>query len=83
MESVLQSVVERIPPPEHCNIAKPFRALLFDSWYDRYRGVIAVVAVIDGMIRSGDFISAKHTGKSYEIKDLGILRPNEVSLPCL
>jgi len=39
--------------------------------------------VIDGMIRHGDSISAKHTGKSYEIKDLGILQPNEVSLSCL
>ncbi|KAI9555191.1 hypothetical protein GHT06_017706 [Daphnia sinensis] len=83
VESVLQSIVERIPPPKHCDITKPFRALLFDSWYDRYRGVIAVIAVIDGVIRSGDSISAKHTGKSYEIKDLGILRPNEVSLPCI
>ena len=62
---------------------KPFRALLFDSWYDRYRGVIAVIAVIDGVIRNGDAISAKHTGKSYEIKDLGILRPNEVGLSSL
>nr|CAH0113593.1 unnamed protein product [Daphnia galeata] len=83
VDTVLQSVVERIPPPKHCNINKPFRALLFDSWYDRYRGVIAVIAVIDGMIRHGDSISAKHTGKSYEIKDLGILQPNEVSLSCL
>lgn len=83
VDSVLQSIVERIPPPKNCDIAKPFRALLFDSWYDRYRGVIAVIAVIDGVIRSGDSISAKHTGKSYEIKDLGILRPNEVSLPCI
>ncbi|XP_057366603.1 translation factor Guf1, mitochondrial-like [Daphnia carinata] len=83
VDSVLQSIVERIPPPSHCDIAKPFRALLFDSWYDRYRGVIAVIAVIDGVIRSGDSVSAKHTGKSYEIKELGILRPNEVSLSCL
>ncbi|EFX81974.1 hypothetical protein DAPPUDRAFT_49405 [Daphnia pulex] len=83
VDAVLQSIVERIPPPKHCNINKPFRALLFDSWYDRYRGVIAVIAVIDGIIRNGDAISAKHTGKSYEIKDLGILQPNEVSLSCL
>ena len=77
---VLRSVVERIPPPMHCNITKPFRALLFDSWYDRYKGVIAVIAVIDGSIQPGESISSMHTGKSYEIKDLGILRPNEVSI---
>lgn len=80
---MLRSVVERIPPPNHCNITKPFRALLFDSWYDRYRGVIAVIAVIDGSIRTGESITSMHTSKSYEIKDLGILRPNEVSLPSL
>ncbi len=80
---MLQSIVERIPPPTHCNITKPFRALLFDSWYDRYRGVIAVIAVIDGSIQAGESISSIHTGKSYEIKDLGILRPNEVSISCL
>lgn len=80
MNSVLQAIVERIPPPAHCDVSKPFRSLLFDSWYDRYRGVIALIAVVDGSVRVGDSITSKHTGKSYEIKDVGVLRPNEVSL---
>ena len=75
--------MERIPPPSHCNVQKPFRALLFDSWYDRYRGVIALIAVIDGKLRVGDHITSKLTNKSYEVKDVGVLRPNEVGVSSL
>lgn len=82
-DSVLQAIVERIPPPSHCNVNKPFRALLFDSWHDRYRGVIAVIAVIDGSVRVGDHVTSNHTKKSYEVKDVGVLRPNEVSVSSL
>jgi len=83
VDSVLEAIVERIPPPSHCDMIKPFRALLFDSWHDRYRGVIGVIAVIDGSIRIGDHITSHATKKSYEIKDVGILRPNEVSVSSL
>lgn len=83
VDKVLEAIVERIPAPSHCDVSKPFRALVFDSWYDRYKGIFAVVAVSDGSIQKGDSISSMHTGKSYEIRDLGLLRPNEVSVPAL
>ncbi len=83
VESVLQSVIECIPPPTHCDRSKPFRALLFDSWYDRYRGVIALIAVIDGQITAGDELTSKLTGKSYQVKHVGVLRPNEIPVPSL
>jgi len=83
VDAVLQSVIENIPPPIHCDRHKAFRALLFDSWYDRYRGVIALIAVIDGQVKVGDEVTSKFTGKSYQVKQVGLLRPNEVPVPSL
>jgi len=51
------------------------RALLFDSWYDRYKGVALLVALQDGKLSVGDQISLAHQDKSYEIKEIGILSP--------
>lgn len=79
VEDVLKAVIERIPPPSVDRDA-PFRALLFDSWYDRYRGVILLVYIADGVLQRGDEIASIHTGNSYEIKSLGLLRPQEE--PC-
>lgn len=59
------------------NRETPFRALLFDSWYDRYQGAVVVVYVTDGSVKIGDEIVAMHSGKNYEIKSTGLLRPHE------
>ena len=83
MEAVLQAVIESIPAPAHCNRSESFRALLFDSWYDRYRGVVCLVALVDGALKVGDCVTSKMTDKSYEIKHIGILRPNEIPVPSL
>ncbi|XP_069869183.1 translation factor GUF1, mitochondrial isoform X2 [Dipodomys merriami] len=78
VESVLQAVIERIPPPKvHRN--NPLRALVFDSTFDQYRGVIANVALFDGMVSKGDKIVSAHTLKTYEVNEVGILVPNEQS----
>lgn len=58
---------------------KPFRALIFDSWYDRHRGVISHVAVVDGSINVGNEIMPVSTKKEYEVRDVGILNPDEIS----
>ena len=60
-------------PPS--NRDKPFKAVLFDSWYESYRGVITLVSIIDGKLSPGDFIQSAATGNSYEVIKVGILTP--------
>ncbi|GLH01794.1 Translation factor GUF1 homolog, mitochondrial [Gryllus bimaculatus] len=82
VDAVLRAIVERIPPPP-VNRNKPFRALLFDSWYDRYRGAVSLLYVVDGKVQMGDMISSALCGKLYEVKGLGILTPQETPVECL
>ena len=59
------------------------KVLLFDSWFDRFRGVICLVEIMDGQIKKGDKIKSHHTQTEYEVQDLGILYPNEVATDTL
>ncbi|XP_042840539.1 translation factor GUF1, mitochondrial isoform X2 [Panthera tigris] len=76
VERVLQAVVERIPPPK-VHRKNPLRALVFDSTFDQYRGVIANVALFDGVVSKGDKIVSAHTKKIHEVNEVGVLNPNE------
>ncbi|XP_066505106.1 translation factor Guf1, mitochondrial [Hoplias malabaricus] len=76
VDQVLQEVVKRIPPPT-ANVEDPFKALVFDSTFDHYRGVVANIAIFGGHFSKGDRIVSAHTGKTYEVNELGILRPDE------
>lgn len=76
-QEVLEAIISRIPPPSG-RIHAPLKAFLFDSFYDRYRGVISLINVQEGVLRKGDKISSCHTRKKYEITELGILHPEEV-----
>uniref|UniRef100_G1S676 GTP binding elongation factor GUF1 n=1 Tax=Nomascus leucogenys TaxID=61853 RepID=G1S676_NOMLE len=76
VERVLQAVIERIPPPK-VHRKNPLRALVFDSTFDQYRGVIANVALFDGVVSKGDKIVSAHTQKTYEVNEVGVLNPNE------
>ncbi|RMC14140.1 hypothetical protein DUI87_09229 [Hirundo rustica rustica] len=76
VEKVLQKVIEKIPPPQ-CNTADPLKALVFDSTFDHYRGVIANIALFGGEIAKGQKIVSAHTKKRYEVNEVGILTPNE------
>lgn len=77
VDKVLQAVVERIPPPA-VQPDSPLRALVFDSNFDHYRGVVANVALFGGSVKKGDRIVSAHLRKTYEVQELGILRPHEV-----
>ncbi|KAH0830660.1 GTP-binding protein lepa C-terminus-domain-containing protein [Lanmaoa asiatica] len=74
---VLRAIVERIPPPS-ASAEKPLKALLFDSYYDRYRGVISLVSLHDGVIQKGDKIVSCHTRKRYEVQEVGVMYPGEL-----
>ncbi|XP_067154195.1 translation factor GUF1, mitochondrial isoform X2 [Apteryx mantelli] len=76
VERVLQKVIEKIPPPQF-NTTDPLKALVFDSTFDHYRGVIANIALFGGEIQKGHKIVSAHTKKRYEVNEVGILTPNE------
>jgi GTP-binding protein LepA len=77
IDEVLQSIVERIPPPKGSPEA-PLKALLFDSWFDSYRGVVVLVRIFDGIIHQGSQIELMATGASYGVEELGYLTPKPV-----
>ncbi|KAJ3554902.1 hypothetical protein NM688_g2865 [Phlebia brevispora] len=77
IESVLQAIIKRIPPPSG-DISSPLKAFLFDSSYDRYRGVISLVSIQGGVLKKGDRIASCYTRKKYEVTELGIMYPEEV-----
>lgn len=76
VKEVLKAVVERVPAPPG-DIQAPLRALIFDSWFDRYRGPVALVYVRDGRLQLGDLVISAHSNKTYTVKEVGILRPHE------
>ncbi|CEJ46768.1 translation elongation factor 4 [Umezakia ovalisporum] len=79
IDEILAAVVERIPPPKNI-INEPLRALIFDSYYDSYRGVIVYFRVMDGSIKKGDRIYLMASGKEYVIDELGVLSPTEMQV---
>jgi GTP-binding protein LepA len=74
VERVLEAIVERVPPPRGSAEAPP-RALIFDSEFDPYRGVVAYVRLVDGAFRKGDRIAAMQAGTEAEIDELGFFVP--------
>jgi GTP-binding protein LepA len=74
IHEILESVVRLIPPPEG-DPEKPLKCLLFDAWYDSYRGAIVLIRVVDGVVRKGTEILMMATGKRYQVEELGTLNP--------
>jgi GTP-binding protein LepA len=79
---ILEAIVKRLPPPTGDPDA-PLKALIFDSWYDPYRGVVILTRVIDGTMRPGDKIRLMVTGHDYEIEQLGVFSPKPVPVESL
>lgn len=77
IEDILEQIVEHIPAPEG-DIDNPLKAMIFDSLYDSYRGVILSVRVMDGMIEKGDEIKLMNSGKTYEVTELGVFSPKPI-----
>lgn len=79
VEQVLEAIVRRIPPPKGDPQA-PLRALILDSWYDNYRGAMAMVRVVDGVLRKGQKIRMVAAGVDYEVVELGVFAPNATAV---
>ncbi len=82
IQDVLEAVVQHVPAPNG-NPDAPLQALVFDSVYDAYRGVIAMVRIKEGSLRVGDTIRFMATGAEYEVLECGIRNPKEVKKDCL
>lgn len=78
IEAVLEQIVEKIPYPTGDEDA-PLRALIFDSYYDAYKGVIIYVRVLDGSVKVGTQIKMMATGKTFEVVEIGHMRPSGLS----
>ncbi|MEK7736027.1 MAG: translation elongation factor 4, partial [Nitrospirota bacterium] len=73
-KEILEAIVKKIPPPTGED-DKPLKALLFDSWFDNYQGVIVLVRVFDGTVRAGKKIKLMATGNEFEVAQVGIFTP--------
>ncbi|MBI4750209.1 MAG: elongation factor 4 [Acidobacteria bacterium] len=74
VEDVLEGIIQHIPPPKGSR-EEPLKALIFDSWFDPYRGVIVMIRLIDGTIRPGMKFRFMATGRDYQVEALGVLTP--------
>ena len=79
IDDIFESLISRLPQPKGSNDA-PTKALLVDSWYDSYLGVVVLVRVIDGTLTKGQKIKMVGTNSTYEIDDIGIFTPKKVSV---
>jgi len=77
IEDVLEAVVKHIPAPQG-DENEPLKALIFDSYYDSYKGVIAYIRVFDGTVKKGDEIIMMNTNKKFEVVETGIISPNHM-----
>ena len=82
VKDVLEAIVKDIPPPIGDN-NDPLQALIFDSFYDSYRGVIAMIRVKNGQVKVGDRIRLMSNGKEYLVTELGLHTPYEIKQDCL
>jgi len=76
---VLEAIVTRLPPPKG-DETKPLKAMLVDSWYDTYLGVVVLVRVVDGVLKEGQKIRMMGTGASYDVERVGVFTPKLVNV---
>jgi GTP-binding protein LepA len=76
IDEILETIVARVPPPVDTSSA-PLRALIFDSYYDSYRGVVVMFRVMDGVIKRGDSVRMMNTGATHDVVELGVMSPGQ------
>jgi GTP-binding protein LepA len=76
IKPLLEAIVKRVPPPTRGSVDAPLRALVYDSWFDSYVGVVAQVRIIDGTLRPGDKVKFFSTGAEHDVYKLGVFTPH-------
>ena len=79
VHDLLEAVVYNIPAPVRATPTHPSRALIFDSYFDPYRGVVALVRVVDGTVKKGDSVLMMATGTEVLVEEVGARRPAETA----
>jgi GTP-binding protein LepA len=82
IDDILESIVDLVPPPRG-DVDKPFRALIFDSYYDSYRGVIVFFRVVDGQVKKGDKMRFMASGAQHDVTEVGVMTPKQVQVDTL
>ena len=80
IEGVLEAIVHQLPPPREGDAEKPLKAMLVDSWYDAYLGVIVLVRIIDGRLKKGQTIRMMGTGARYSVERTGVFTPKMLAV---
>ncbi len=83
IENVLEHIVQKLPPPSQGDITAPLKAMLVDSWYDSYLGVIVLVRVIDGVLKKGQTIRMMAANARYLVERVGVFSPKMLSIEAL
>ncbi len=79
IDEILEAIVERVPEAKR-DVNAPPRALLVDSWYDQYQGVVSFIRMVDGVLKKKDVIKFMETGAEYLIESIGVFTPKQVSV---
>ena len=79
IEDVLETIVNQIPAPSRGSADAPLQALIIDSWFDNYQGVVSLVRIMNGTLRKGDKMTVMSTGQSHLVDSVGIFTPKQVS----
>lgn len=82
IHEILQAIIKRIPAPK-TEPNSPLKALLFDSWFDEYRGVVCLITLAAGSLKKGENITFAQTGLTYEILEIGVMYPNPTATDAL
>ena len=82
VDKVLEAIVTRMPPPKTV-VGAPLKALVFDSWFDPYLGVVVQIRVLDGTVKKGDRIRLLQATRDYEVTKIGVFRPGPVEVGSL
>ena len=77
IEAVVEAIINKIPSPKEADDDKPLEALIFDSYFDNYRGVVVLVRIFNGKVRTGDEIYFMQSKKTYTVTELGVKNPYE------
>jgi GTP-binding protein LepA len=77
IEDLLEDVVKHVPPPKG-DLEEPLKALIFDSYYDNYKGVVIYARIFDGSVKEGDMIRLMNTKKEYEVTEVGVYSPGPI-----